>query len=253
MLQDQLKTLGLSSEESDIYLSLLELGTSSVSNISQKTKIGRVNCYHYIEKLLQKGLISTSSKSKIKQFTAENPKIFINRQIEKLNLAKTLVPELMALTSSNPLKPKISFFEGKSGIKSIFEQMIETQPKEIVSFSNFERLSQFLPEFLTPHFEARTKQGIKTRFIAPRTETAESFTKEFYPETFAPHLLEVFLISPNEFYFESEITIFSDSIAIINLNESNPIGILIENPQLYHTQKAIFDLAWLGATSFITH
>jgi len=38
----------------------------------------------------------------------------------------------------------------------------------------------------------------------------------------------------------------------MNLNEKNPIGVLIENTELFRTQKAIFDLAWLGATSFIT-
>ncbi len=252
MHKQALTNLGLSEEEAQIYLCLLEYGTSSVSNISQHTKIGRVNCYHHLEKLLQKGLISASSRSKIKQFTAENPKILINKEIERLNQAKTLVPELLTLTSNNPLKPKIAFFEGKDGIKSVFEEMIQTQTGEIVSFSNFERLSQFLPDFLPTHFAERTKHNIKTRFISPRTPDSESFIKNFFPEKYDERLLEVFLISPEEFHFESEITIFAGSIAIINLNEINPIAVLIENAELYHTQKAIFDLAWLGATSFIT-
>ena len=72
------------------------------------------------------------------------------------------------------------------------------------------------------------------------------------PKNFPQKLSEIFLISPEEFQFASEITIFSGSIAILNLHESNPVGILIENAELYKTQKAIFDLAWLGATSFIT-
>ena len=252
MLRDTLISLGLSREEARIYLCLLEYGTSSASNIARHTKIGRVNCYHHLDKLLQKGLISTSSKSKIKQFTAENPKVLINQEIERLNQAKALVPELLAMSSHNPLKPKILFFEGKDGIKSVFQEMIQTQTEEIVSFSNFERLTQFLPDFLPKHFEDRLQHKIKTRFISPRTPDSESFIGKFFPPEFDERLLEVFLISPEEFHFESEITIFAGSIAIINLNEINPIAVLIENPELYHTQKAIFDLAWLGATSFIT-
>lgn len=252
MHHSQLTGLGLSEEESQIYLTLLEYGTSSVSNISRLTKIGRVNCYHYIEKLIHKGLISQSSRSKIKEFTAENPNILINKQLEHLNYAKSIVPELLAISAHNPKKPKIQFFEGKEGIKNIFNKIIRTQPDEIVSFSNFEQLEQFIPEFLPGHFQERIQHNIKTRFISPRTKSSDSFIQRFFPKQYDDRLLEVFLISSHEFTFSSEITIFSGSIAIVNLNETNPIGILIENPELYHTQKAIFDLAWLGATSFIT-
>lgn len=252
MLEKNLKDLGLSSEEIRIYLALLEFGTSSVAGISRLTKIGRINCYHHIEKLLKKGFIRRSEKSKIAQFSAENPRVFINRQMEKLNLAKDLVPELLALSSQNPRKPRIQFFEGKAGIKNIFDQMLEHAGGEIVSFSNFEKLSSFLPEFLPHHFEERLEQKIKTRFISPRTKTAEEFQVRFFPKKFDERLLEIFLISSEEFYFDSDISIFGGSIAIMNLSEENPVGVLIENPELFRTQKTIFDLAWLGATSFIT-
>lgn len=251
-MKSNLTRLGLSDEESKIYLMLLEYGTSTASNISRITKIGRVNCYHHLEKLLQKGLISQSRRLKVKEFTAESPKTLINKQIESLNFAKTIVPELLAISAHNPKKPRIQFFEGKDGIKNVFHEMLTTKPQEIVSFSNFTQLSEFLPEFLPNHFKERIQQGIKTRFISPRNETSDQFVKRFFPADFDEHLLEVFLISSKEFNFSSEITIFAGSIAIINLNETNPVAVLIENPELYHTQKAIFDLAWLGATSFIT-
>ena len=173
MYESQLRFLGLSEEESKIYLTLLKYGTSSVAQISRLTAIGRVNCYHYIEKLLHKGVISQSQKSKIKSYTAENPRIFLNREKERMNLAKELVPNLMALTANNPRKPKIQFFEGKNGIKNIFESMTEQRGGEIVSFSNFDTLAEFIPEFLPEHFQMRFQNGIKTRFIAPWTDSSE--------------------------------------------------------------------------------
>ena len=251
MIEQKLRFLGLSDEEVRIYLTLLKFGTCSVAQISRLTKIGRVNCYHYIEKLLQKGLISRSQKSKIKSFSAENPKIFINRERERMNLAQEIVPELLALTANDPRKPKVQFFEGKNGIKNVFEAMTEQRGGEIVSFSNFDTLTNFIPEFLPEHFQQRFENDIKTRFITPWTDTAEQFQDQFFPNGFDQRLAEIFLISPKEFHFESEISIFSGSIAIMNLNEQNPVGVLIENPELYRTQKAIFDLAWLGATSFV--
>lgn len=252
MLETKLRFLGLQPEEIKIYLNLLQFGTSSVAQVSRLTKIGRVNCYHHIEKLLNKGLISQSQKSKIKAFTAENPKIFLNQAKEKVNVAEELIPELMAMSAHDSRKPKIQFFEGKNGIRNIFTSMTEQRNGEVVSFSNFDRLNDFLPDFLPEHFSDRAKKNIKTRFIAPWTETAESFQAKFFPADLNQKLLEIFLISPKEFHFESEISIFAGSIAIMNLQEKNPVGVLIQNPELYRTQKAIFDLAWLGATSFVT-
>ena len=202
--------------------------------------------------LQEKGFISESQRSKVKQFSAENPRIFLNREKERMNVVQELIPELLAITAHSPKKPRIQLFEGKSGIKNILNQMTELRGGEIVSFSNFEKLAEFLPEFLPEHLEARIKNGIKTRFITPWTQTAEQFKIQFFPKNFNEKLLEIFLISPEEFYFESEISIFGGSIAIMNLNEKNPVGVLIENPELFRTQKAIFDLAWLGATSLIT-
>ena len=82
---------------------------------------------------------------------------------------------------------------------------------------NFERLEKFLPDFLPTHFEARLEQKIKTRFISPRSEKAETFCQRFFPKGYNESLLEVFLVSPDEFNFDSEITIFAGSIAILNL------------------------------------
>lgn len=253
-LDTKLRSLGLGKEEVKIYLCCLEFWDQAVSSISRLTSIGRVNCYHHIEKLLEKGFISSYQKNGVKIFVSENPKIFINREQEKLNLAKDILPELMSLSPKGIKKPKIQFFEGEKGMINIFERFLENDVKEIVSFSNFEKLIDFFDnkKFLKKHFEQRFQQKIKTRFISPRTQLAEEFTDTFFRKHISDNLVEVFLISPEEFYFDSEITIFNNSISIINLNKKSPVWVLIENKELYQTQKAIFDLAWLGATSFIT-
>ncbi len=251
-LESSLKFLGFSQEETNIYLTCLKFGPIAVSGISRLTKIGRVNCYHHIEKLRDKGFLSLSQKEKVKHYSATNPEILRNQEKERMNLVENILPQLMSLNIKNSRKPKIQFFEGETGIQNIFNQMLLNKNSEVVSFSNFKLLSEFSPNFLKTHFLSRQKNNIKTRFISSRETGVENFQKDFFPENFKEDLLEIFLISQKEFLFESEITIFADSIAIMDLNQTQPIGVLIENPELYRTQKAIFDLAWLGATSFIT-
>ena len=248
-----LEFLGLKKEEIKIYLCCLEFWNLAISSISRITKIGRVNCYHHVEKLVSKWYLISSKKSWTSIYSAEKPQIFLNKEKERLNLVENIMPDLMSISSNAPNKPNISFFEWTEWIKNIFKKLELLEDTEIVSFSNFSKLTDFFEDkwFLQNHFKNRLKNNIKTRFISPRNEKSDNFIKNFFPKDFDRNLLEVFLIWSQEFFFESEITIFEGSIAIINITKENPVWVIIENENLYKTQKTIFDLAWLGATSFI--
>ena len=251
-IETQLQELDLSPEETRIYVTLLRLGAQSVSSIARQTTLPRVNCYHYIEKLVEKGYISRTQHEKVAHFVAENPRVIVNRQIERVNIARDTLPQLLALQAASGIRPRIQVFEGKESVKNIFNRMLTIAQGEIVSFSNFDALDACLPDFLTQHFAARASAGIKSRFITPHTPTASKFRKKYFPKTMDPRLLEIFYIATAEFRFPSEISIFTNSIAVVTLSKEHTLAVLIENQALYETQKAIFDLAWLGATSFIT-
>ena len=252
-LLKSLEFLGLKKEEIKIYLCCLEFWNLAISSISRITKIGRVNCYHYVEKLVFKWYLISSKKSWTNIYSAEKPQIFLNKEKERLNLVENIMPDLMSISSNTPNKPNISFFEWEEWIKNIFNKLELLKDSEIVSFSNFSKLTDFFEDkdFLQKHFKSRLENNIKTRFISPRDDKSDNFVSSFFPKDFDKNLLEVFLISSQEFFFESEITIFDNHIAIINITKENPVWVIIENKSLYKTQKAIFDLAWLGATSFI--
>ena len=87
--------------------------------------------------------------------------------------------------------------------------------------------------------------------LSPLSKPGLSYLKEYYPENFDPNLVEIFFINPKQFPFEYEITIYGNRVAIISLNPEELIGLIIESPVYAKTQRAIFNLAWLGATSFV--
>jgi len=250
-LQPSLLKLGFSKEESKIYLTCLESGSLPVSVISRNTNIGRINCYHYIEKLIEKEFLLEEKKSGVKYFFAENPQVIIKKQKEKINIAQNILPEMLAIASATPQKPKIQFFEGTEGIEKIFEKMLQFPSAEIVSFSNFKSLQNISKEYIKNHFTKRATLKIKTRFITPDSQEAQKFQHTVVDILKNKHLAETFFIASKEFYFSSEISIFSGNVAIFSLSGNNIQGVLIENPEIYQTQKAIFDLAWLGATRFV--
>ena len=77
MISELLK-LGLTTEESRVYLATLEIGGGPVTNIAKRAGIHRVSCYHTIEKLEKKKLLTQYIKNKTKYFSAENPEVLKN-------------------------------------------------------------------------------------------------------------------------------------------------------------------------------
>ena len=86
-LFSQLSALGLSPEESKVYLTLLELGRGFVSVIAKRAKVQRVNCYHLLEALERKGVASVTLKRSTKVYAAEPPEMLVKLQVERLRVA----------------------------------------------------------------------------------------------------------------------------------------------------------------------
>ncbi len=250
MLAPELIKLGLSPEESKVYLAVLELGGAHVSLIAKKAQVNRVACYHTLGKLIKRGLINSLEKNKIKYFTIENPKTIVTKQRELLQKAEKLLPELLALRNSSSYNPKIQYYEGLEGIKNIFEDTLDT--KELLGYTNLAQLPNVIPEdYLKQYAKNKLAKNIKTRMLSPISKKGLRYLDTYYPKNFDRNLVEILFINPKQFMFEYEINIYGDKVSIVSLNPDELIGLIIESPFYSKTQRGIFNLSWLGATSFV--
>jgi sugar-specific transcriptional regulator TrmB len=251
MIEKELKDLGLSSEETKIYVAILELGGGYVSTIAKKAEVNRVACYHTLGKLVKKGLINSLEKNNIKYFAVENVKTIVDKQRELLRKAEKLLPELGALINKSSYRPKIQYYEGLTGIKNIFENTLTTK-KELLGYTNLSDLSKVIPEdFLKDYAKRKVDLRIKTRMLSPISKDGLKYLGKYYPKNFDHNLVEILFVNSKQFLFEYEINIYDNKVAIVSLNPDELIGLMIESPIYANTQRAIFNLAWLGATSFV--
>lgn len=63
--------------------------------------------------------------------------------------------------------------------------------------------------------------------------------------------LELLFINPQQFVLKNEVSIYENKVVMISLTPEENIGTLIESSIYVDTFKTIFNLSWLGATSFI--
>lgn len=249
-LQSELVQLGLSEEEAKIYLILLEIGGAFASTIASKSHLPRVNTYYILEQLRKKGLLTVNLKGKVKFFIPEPPQVLVNQIEGQFISAKRLLPELLTVAHEQAFKPIIRSYEGLEGIKAIFDQTLEAK-SEVLGYTNLEALGRLLPNYLPSYTQKLVKHHIKSRLLSPSTEEARRFVEDFFPEEYPEELLEILFVNPKEFNFENQIVIYDHSVAIISLNPQELMGVLIESAVHARTQRAIFNLAWLGATSFV--
>ncbi len=247
---NELTELGLTQEESKVYLAVLELGGSYASNIARKAGIKRATCYHTLNNLKQKGLLHSYSKGKVLWFNAEDPQKILSIQKAKLETAKNLIPQLLSITNTLAIKPKIRFYEGIEGAKSIFEDILTTK-EEILGYTNIKKLGNLFPSYFKDFCKRKIQKKIKTRYLSPETGEGVDLIDQFYPKNYNRDLIEILLVNKDEFYFENDISIYDNKVAILSLNTDEPIGLLIESTTFAKSMKSIFNLAWLGATAFV--
>lgn len=251
-----LRNIGLTDKAATVYAAVLEAGVAYPSKISEKTKLNRSTVYKILADLRLKGLVTEIERGKKLCYQIEDPSRlegFAKRQIataeEQYENAKKIVPDLKGLLALTPNKPRVRFFEGMEGIIAIYEEHVSaTEPYEMLSYSNVDDLIKTLPKkFVADYIKQKEKVGITTRAIFPQTEFAKKYNKEIYSGTPADIHVKDRFISPEQFPFKADITIFGkNKVSIINFQDNAMIGVVIEDATITGMMRMIFELAWKG-------
>ncbi len=227
MKEKALLALGLNRKESQIYLANLRIGYSLVQDIAKNAKMNRTSAYDLLDSLEKKGFVSHTISSGKKYYQATNPQNLFNLLKEKESLVKQALPELNAIKESVTKKPpNIEVYMGKNGLKTIFEDILQNS-KYFDCIASKKHLFELF-KFYFPHFvKRRVKQRIKVRIIS----NEQPYDKK------APYKL----INNN---LKTATWLYNNKIAMVSLEEKQPIGIIIDEKNFFDTQKLMFDLLW---------
>ena len=131
-----LEEIGLTKTEIKIYLALLKLGQSTTTNIIREAEINASKVYEFLDKLIQKGLVSYVIKANKKYFTTTNPKAlreFLYEKQKKIQKQRQeidkIIPKLNIIKSEKKDIIKSEIYEGLKGLKSIYEKILTNLDK----------------------------------------------------------------------------------------------------------------------------
>ena len=89
-----LEEIGFTKGEIKVYLTLLELGSTTTGDVIKKSKVSPSKVYDILEKLIQKGVVNYVIKGKVKYFEAASPKRILEYLQEKGKKIKAQEKEL---------------------------------------------------------------------------------------------------------------------------------------------------------------
>lgn len=247
-IEEQLSFLWFSKNEIIVYVSLLKSSWNYVSNLSKNTKLERVSLYYTLDSLKNKWMVHIASKNKIKFFIPEKPEKIINIFKEKLNIAKGILPWLKMIENTSINKPSFKYYEWIDWVKEVLNNIFEFD--NIRSYANIENAMKYSKELVDSYFKKINKENIKFNIIVPYKKEVVDYLNEI-KNIGNKKLINYVYIDKLEFPFEYDVFITDKIVWIISIINSEIIAIRIESQAYAKSQKAIFNLAWLGATNFI--
>ena len=179
--------IGLTDGEAKVYVALLELGPSSVGPIRKRTKISHSNIYEILERLINKGVVTTIINNNIKIFQSVSPSNlskYLDKKEEDLkkqrDVLKQALPRIEALQETHP-KQEAMLFVGLKGLRSAYEELYRGGRKDeenLWIYVHNEKYAEISDKFYL-HTWPEISGQIKSRGVADESYRVSEHAKVF--------------------------------------------------------------------------
>lgn len=241
-IKEVLGQLGMHEKKAEVYLACLESGGATAYLIAKKIGLKRPTVYDIINHLMREGLIYKSVRGNVKYFSPADPEKLLKLLQEKEESIKVVMPELQRLYNSPSQKPMIRYFEGKEGIKEMYEDSLRSCRKgdQILAYVGQDVL-RYLPDYTEDYVTRRVEKGIVLRGIYKKDEYILEYIKKN-----AAQLRVSKVLDEKDFPVDNETNIYKNKVAIATYGQEM-FGMIIESEEIAKTQRALFELAWKAA------
>ena len=242
MLRKLLEDVGLSTNEAEVYLASLRLGTQDINALGKETKLAPFDVSVILTNLLDRGFVSKFSREK-DFFTPEQPAVLVKilengkmkMEANITNLKKHL-KHFEDYMNPSFTKPEIAFYEGPEGIVAAYEDTL-TSKTEILAFASVDNTESILPEYVSKYYKRRKAAKIPIRAIFPDSKMARARQKKDLEE-----LRESRLLPKSALNIEIEVNIYDDKVAYFSIPEK--LAVIVKSKLIAASMREMFGICW---------
>ncbi len=240
-----LQSLGLTKNESLVYLALCSLGPAGASDIAEKSSVQRTLVYDTLKRLVERGFVSQVDINGKKLFKAAEPSrlsVVVEEQQKRVmdNVSKLL--PMLESGYSNDKRPSVSMYTGIEGLKTILTDEINSTQEggEIMAYRAQPELASVASIFISWWHKKRLGKKITFKAILDTRQESANRGKEL--EKLG--LVEVRYLQTT---FPTPVTyhVFGDKVALMSVTPSDTLGVIIESKVFAASFKDNFEYIWL--------
>jgi sugar-specific transcriptional regulator TrmB len=232
-----LEDLGLTHAEIKVYIALLELGTSSVGPILERSGLQNSVVHRALNALIEKGLISYILEGKRKVYQATDPENFHDFIDDKKRRFDEILPQLRGKQKLARKIPFAELFKGKRGINQLYTTLLNSGRKEYNTFGGGVLVKEVMGEAWWQNLHVRrVAKRIPCRQVFD--ETIRAFGNMLNKKSYTN-----IRFLPKEYAQLQETIIIGDFVGIAIFTE-NPYGILIKDKAVAEGYRKQFEILW---------
>jgi diketogulonate reductase-like aldo/keto reductase/sugar-specific transcriptional regulator TrmB len=251
-MENLLQQLGLTENETKVYLAFLKNGEKVAAEISRILKMDKSSCYRAVETLISKSLLIPNPKTRGTTYLAANPEVLkeliTNKKIEletQFHSLNSFIEKIKNFATNQ----RVTYFTIEKGLQahiSCMEDSINNNPEKIIR----EKFRSSNPLFRNKEYQQYIfshylKKRIKNHVVNRQLQDLSIKDSYFEIETTSKKLLKELRILPSDFTDNTEFRIYNNTVEIINFDEKKEFTIIkITDEYISQLVKDMFDYIW---------
>ena len=250
---DLIKTLtkiGLTNNQSQVYLTCLQLGVDTVLNISKNSGLKRPTGYLLLDDLERFGLVSKTKRKTKTLYKAETPERLRSDLKIKEGYVDDILPSLKAIYNVDPEKPNIKIAEGIQGVRSVYNGIftyLSTHPdEELLIYGSLKDASETFENEVVDFFHETMK---RSRNPIREIGNDDHETRKYYRRLKKHNQNHQLRFIRNEGrFFQTDNMIYGNTLIIFSVKKQI-FSTIIESAGIVETYRTLFNMAWRSGKS----
>ncbi len=234
MIEEELIDFGLTLNEAKIYLVLLEKGPLNPYQVAERTGLHRGYIYDALERMQEKGVVSTVHKLKKKHYQAVQPKALAAMLQEKASHFQKIVPQLNILQEKTTEDMHVEVYKGKAIFRICMNDQISTMhtKRDLLMISSDEKTYEETdPIYIQRYFQKEQETGCKEKVIIKQGGYRLKAKHIEYREL------------PAEMVGNASLFIYANRVSFLLWGNPNHL-IIIKNQEVADTYRKQFNVMW---------
>ncbi|OGK13756.1 hypothetical protein A3A93_05445 [Candidatus Roizmanbacteria bacterium RIFCSPLOWO2_01_FULL_38_12] len=250
-LLDYLGDLGFDKISAKLYVSLVEKGPCTISELSRTADIERTKLYRILNKLLKKGVIEEIVEYKrrfLKAADINNLEYIVQHNLRRAQNLSNLFFEFSQTIDhlkQKDMPTSVQFYRGREGIKQMLWNELSAKTESLCFI--YKIFDTFVGQDFFDHWASEFgKRNLRSREI--RTELFDQSYADCPNEIcFKMKNVKIRYIKSKKIPITHGMTIYDNVVAIYDFWEDQIFGVEIYNQKVAEMQRIFFESYWKKA------